>query len=260
MPYFRDPAVMLSLPLRSASANNSETRANADADAGGITDGHATAQATDDAGKGGGSDVDMWDIEARQIAQLRDERSSRLQAKNRRKRYLEVHPEYFDDASLELADPLLYDRLIRRFQTAAERERDGQKKDFADRVTANLWRPMTYSPSDYNREALHRPRPDYLSPHTRGTGRQIREEDEDEVPMSKEEGKAWWRDEMTQRFLRGDDNDFEYKKVDGNIRYDDPEEERDILEAYFDSMDSDYDTDGEGKEKILTGETGIQDF
>jgi len=31
--------------------------------------------------------------------------------KNRRKRYLETHPEYFGP-SLELADPILYDRLV----------------------------------------------------------------------------------------------------------------------------------------------------
>lgn len=34
-----------------------------------------------------------------QMRQQQEERKSRLTAKNRRKRYLEVHPEYFDDSS-----------------------------------------------------------------------------------------------------------------------------------------------------------------
>jgi hypothetical protein len=66
-------------------------------------------------------------------------------------------------------------------------------------------------------------------------------------------------DEMTQRFLSGEDQDFEYKTVDQNEKYDD-EKERDIQDAYFESMESDFDSDGEGKEKVLTGETGIQDY
>ena len=77
--------------------------------------------------------------------------------------------------------------------------------------------------------------------------------------MTKEEGKAWWVDQMTQRFLGGADDDFEYKTVDENVKYDD-ERERDLQDAYFDSMESDFDSDGEGKEKVLTGETGIQDY
>lgn len=38
-------------------------------------------------------------------------RENRIRVKNRRKRYLETHPEYFN-AELELANPLLYDRLV----------------------------------------------------------------------------------------------------------------------------------------------------
>jgi hypothetical protein len=183
-----------------------------------------------------------------------DERRERLKAKNRRKRYLELHPEYFDDSSLELADPLLYDRLIRRFQTAAEREAEGRRKGFSGTMATDLWRV------EAKKDALQRPNPHSLFAYSRGPNGEILAEDKDEKPLSKEEGKAWWVDEMTQRFLRGDDSDFDYKAVDTSWKYDDPEEERDIQEAYFESMDSDFDTDGEGKEKVLTGETGIQDY
>ena len=184
----------------------------------------------------------------------REDRRSKLKAKNRRKRYLEIHPEYFDDSSLELADPLLYDRLIRRFQTASEREAEGRRKGFSGVMATDLWR------AEAKKDALSQTNPQSLFTYNRGPQGQILEEDKDDKPMSKEEGRAWWKDEMTQRFLRGDDGDFSYDKVDASYKYDDPEEERDIQDAYFESMTPDFDTDGEGREKILTGETGIQDY
>jgi hypothetical protein len=193
-------------------------------------------------------------LSALQERQQEEERLGRLAAKNRRKRYLEVHPEYFSDTSLELADPLLYDRLIRRFQTATEREAEGQRKGASGQIATDLWR------AEAKKDALSQPNPNSLFVYNRGPQGQILEEDKDDVPMTKDEGRAWWVDEMTQRFLRGDDEDFEYKTVDANIKYDDPEQERELQEAWFESMESDFDSDGEGKEKVLTGETGIQDY
>jgi hypothetical protein len=169
-----------------------------------------------------------------------EERALRLRAKNRRKRYLEMHPEYFDDESLELANPILYDALVRRFQTTAEREAIGRSRGHVGQHYLNI-----LGPAD-KEDTVGGQNPDALFAY--------------DTPESKEEGAAWWNDEMRQRFLRGDDSDFDYKTVDDNTRYNDPEEERDIQDAWFDSMSSDYDTDGEGKEKVLTGETGIQDF
>lgn len=188
-----------------------------------------------------------------QVRQQQDERAQRIKAKNRRKRYLEVHPEYFSDSSLELADPLLYDRLIRRFQTASEREAEGRRKGFSGQMATDLWR------AEAKKDALAQPDPNSLFTYNRGPQGQIVEEDKDDVPMTKEEGRKWWVDEMTQRFLRGGDDDFEYAKVD-HARYDPIEEERDLQDRWFESMESDFDSDGEGKEKVLTGETGIQDY
>ncbi|KAH7075150.1 coiled-coil domain-containing protein-domain-containing protein [Paraphoma chrysanthemicola] len=189
-----------------------------------------------------------------QLREQEEQRLLRLTAKNRRMRYLEVHPEYFSDSSLELADPLLYDRLIRRFQTATEREAEGKRKGFSGQMATDLWR------AEAKKDALSQPNPHSLFTYNRGPQGQIIEEDKDDIPMTKEEGRAWWEDEMTQRFLRGADDDFEYNKVDENAKYDPPEQERDLQEAWFESMESDFDSDGEGKEKVLTGETGIQDY
>ncbi|KAH8726486.1 coiled-coil domain-containing protein-domain-containing protein [Phaeosphaeriaceae sp. PMI808] len=203
-------------------------------------------------------DIAMQDedeiVSAMQIRQHEEERFRRLNAKNRRKRYLEVHPEYFSDSSLELADPLLYDRLIRRFQTALEREAEGKRKGFSGQMATDLWR------AEAKKDALSQPNPNSLFTYNRGPQGQIVEEDKDDIPMTKEEGRAWWVDEMTQRFLSGGDEDFEYKNVDVNAKYDPPEQERDLQDAWFESMESDFDSDGEGKEKVLNGETGIQDY
>ncbi|KAJ4290488.1 hypothetical protein N0V90_010705 [Kalmusia sp. IMI 367209] len=241
---------MQSLAIRPGNGHPGSTP-NASAHLNGTVNDLSSPAPMEDMRKVESRDVHMEDDD---IAQYREERSRKLKAKNRRKRYLDVHPEYFNDSSLELADPLLYDRLIRRFQTAAEREAEGQRKGFSGQMATDLWRV------EAKKEALNHPNPASLFTYIRGPQGEIREADKDEVPMSKEEGKAWWVDEMTQRFLRGDDDDFDYKKVDGSDKYDDPEEERDIQDAYFDSMESDFDTDGEGKEKVLTGETGIQDY
>lgn len=246
MPYLRNIS-MQSLAFRSANEHPEGGSQRPDD----ITNEDTIMATLEDARKIESQDAPMEDDD---IYRFREERSRRLKAKNRRKRYLDVHPEYFDDSSLELADPLLYDRLIRRFQTAAEREAEGQRKGFSGQMATDLWRV------EAKKEALSHPSPSSLFTYTRGPQGEIREADKDEVPMSKEEGKIWWRDEMTQRFLRGDDDDFDYAKVDGSDKYNDPEEERDIQDAYFDSMESDFDTDGEGKEKVLTGETGIQDY
>jgi hypothetical protein len=199
----------------------------------------------------GDEDEILSTLEARQ---QEEDRAQRLAAKNRRKRYLEVHPEYFSDSSLELADPLLYDRLIRRFQTASEREAEGRRKGFSGQMATDIWR------AEAKKDALSQPNPHSLFTYNRGPQGEIFEEDKDDIPMTKEEGRTWWLDEMTQRFLRGEDEDFEYKDVDKNVKYDPLEQERDLQEAWFESMESDFDSDGEGKEKVLTGETGIQDY
>jgi hypothetical protein len=178
------------------------------------------------------------------------EEVQRLKAKNRRKRYLEMHPEYFGK-DLELADPLLYDRLIRRFQTAAERQAEAQENlGFSHGIMREHLRAQA------REEALRNPNPYSMFTYARGADGDILPEEPDEVPENKEEGRAWWVDEMTQRFLRGDDKNFDYKTVDDNDKYDDPEEERDLEEAYFDSMEPYWD----GEERELQGETGIQDY
>ncbi|EFR01435.1 hypothetical protein MGYG_04442 [Nannizzia gypsea CBS 118893] len=176
-----------------------------------------------------------------------------IQIKNRRKRYLELHPEYFSP-SLELADPLLYDRLIRRFQTASEREAEGRAKGHSGMLEADLER------AEAKMDALANPATGSLLTYSRGPNGEILAEDADEIPTSKAEGEERWRYEMEMRFVKGADDQFEYGDVDGCEEYDDMSEEQ---ERYFDEQEPEWIVDDAGGgrgELALTGETGVQDF
>ncbi|KAJ5602912.1 hypothetical protein N7537_005868 [Penicillium hordei] len=173
--------------------------------------------------------------------------------KNRRKRYLDLHPEYFS-AGLELADPLLYDRLIRRFQTTQEREAEGRAKGFSGVLETDLLR------SEAKMDAISHPDPNAMMSYTRGPDGEILAEDRDEIPPNKEEGERLWRWEMGLRFMQGNDSDFDYKTVDQNDDYDDHTDEQD---QYFEDEEPEWVVDGTRGDDArlnLQGETGIQDF
>jgi hypothetical protein len=56
-------------------------------------------------------------------------------------------------------------------------------------------------------------------------------------------------------------NPSDHKTVDHNEKYDDPEEERERQDSWFDDMEPSWASDGEGdEERVLTGETGILDY
>lgn len=186
-------------------------------------------------------------------AELASETSSPISTriKNRRKRYLDLNPSYFGP-DLELAEPLLYDRLIRRFQSTAERESEGRKKGYSGRLEADLYR------SEAKLEALANPDVHAMFSYRRGPTGEILAEEKDEVPQTKEEAWERWKYEMERRFLQGDDGDFDYVTVDENEDYDDLDEENRVkLEEYL---------AGESPSWVLPdgkspkGETGIQDF
>ncbi|KAI1502011.1 coiled-coil domain-containing protein-domain-containing protein [Biscogniauxia marginata] len=66
--------------------------------------------------------------------------SAQIRVQNRRREYLERHPSYLDSLEHELADPLLYDALIRRFQSPAEREAEGRAKGYSRVLEVDLLR------------------------------------------------------------------------------------------------------------------------
>lgn len=151
-----------------------------------------------------------------------------------------------------LTDPLLYDRLIRRFQTAAEREAEGRAKGYSGILEADIMR------SEAKLDALTHPDPNSTFQYRRGDNGEILAEEKDEIPTSKEDGQARWHWEMEMRFLRGDDHDFDYSTVDNNEEWDDKvQEERDRQDEYFAKEEPSWALE-EGRS--IQGESGVQDF
>jgi len=202
------------------------------------------------------------------------ERTQRIRVKNRRKLYLDRHPSYFTSSDLELSDPLLYDRCIRRFQTPAEREADGKKKGYSGVLEADLYRseakiaalhssssnvPLPFeSPSDPS-ASTHAPSSSFSAPsvnYVRGENGDVVPEEPDEVPATKEEGFERWKTEMTLKFLRGEDQDFEYEAVDESEEWDSIER-RESEERWFEEEEPEWVGEGDA---VKRGETGVQDF
>lgn len=167
---------------------------------------------------------------------------------------------HFFDVLL-IIDPLLYDRLVRRFQSPAEREAEGRQKGFSGVLEADLRR------SEAKLAAIANPNPRSTFSFSRGPdGEIVAEEDDDEddedgngmARMDKDDALARWRYEMEMRFVRGEDDDFEYGTVDSDERYDDHEEvDRRREDVYFDGEEPRWEG---GPDRRLTGETGVQDF
>lgn len=109
-------------------------------------------------------------------------------------------------------------------------------------------------------DALAHPDPHAMFSYSRGPSGEILAEDRDEIPPSKEEGEKQWRWEMTMRFLKGEDGDFDYTLVDTNDEYDDWNEAQ---EEYFEDEEPEWmvdNADGSDINLRLQGETGVQDF
>lgn len=82
-------------------------------------------------------------------------------------------------------------------------------------------------------------------------------EDLDEIPKDKEDGFERWKFEITLKFLRGEDQDFDYKPVDEDADLDEIESQEEE-ERWFDEEEPEW-VEEEGVETV-GGETGIQDF
>jgi len=190
-----------------------------------------------------------------------------VRTRNRRKRYLDTNPEYFS-GDLEFAgrlplshltyailthpDPLLYDRLIRRFQSAEERSAEGRAKGYAAVLQADIFR------SEAKMDALAKPDANVTLAFKRGPDGGIIEEDVNENPETKDEGREMWREHMASRFVQGRDTDFDYEKVDANDEYDDRAlQEEAAEESYFAAEIPDNVL---GEHKTLEGESGVQDY
>ncbi|KAI8953312.1 coiled-coil domain-containing protein-domain-containing protein [Xylaria longipes] len=66
--------------------------------------------------------------------------AAQIRVRNRRREWLSRHPSYFRSLEHELADPVLYDALVRRFQSPEEREKEGRAKGFGRVLEVDLLR------------------------------------------------------------------------------------------------------------------------
>ncbi|KAL8407502.1 hypothetical protein RB594_006356 [Gaeumannomyces avenae] len=205
-------------------------------------------------------------------------RSARVRVLNRRREYLDRHPSYMVSAAdNELADPLLYDSLIRRFQTPAERESDGRRRGYGHVLESSLLRSeaaAAASGSGINAAAAgvarmriaasyvgeaaaaastspspspsSSPSPSHTSPATANFGVvDVAIDDDDAPPADRAEARARWLDFLRDRFVAGRDEDFDYGPVDGNDDLD-ALERRDAEDAWFDLEEPSWDGGGGG--------------
>lgn len=256
------------------------------------------------------------------------EQAAKVRVQNRRREYLEKNPGYFSSAEHEFAgesgtspppafprplgpngsgdfgrgdhaadraiDPDLYDKLVRRFQTPAEREAEGRARGWGKTLESSLMRGEARLERLASSYTGDRPPPPSLAAHQGpegGGGGGARRDtifaidsdlaDDGGKPASKEEGRARWEAFLRERFVRGGDEDFEYDRVDRSEDLDSMEA-RDREEAYFDEVEPEWADDsgeeveddepmdgvedGSGRvrrpkrERILLGQTGIQDY
>ncbi|KAK7916974.1 hypothetical protein PG985_010582 [Apiospora marii] len=210
-------------------------------------------------------------------------RSAQIRIQNRRRAYLDKNPDYFKSLEHELVDPLLYDSLIRRFQSAEEREQEGRKKGWSRVLEVDLRRgeaklaqlSESSSPDKGQETTAGQP-----SSSQAGTAlaaaataalpvglEEVLPQDEAQAngkPESQEEGRQRWDEFIRNRFILGHDEEFDYGPVDGNDAFDELER-RDEEEAWFGDEEpswvggEDEATASEDKSR-LQGETGLQDF
>lgn len=82
-------------------------------------------------------------------------------------------------------------------------------------------------------------------------------------PETKDEGRQRWDNYLRQRFITGDDDDFDYDPVDADDSLD-VLERREEEDAWFDDEEPKWSIDDEDSnhraQQKPEGETGIQDF
>ncbi|CAP60841.1 uncharacterized protein PODANS_1_21113 [Podospora anserina S mat+] len=208
-------------------------------------------------------EMGLEDVHSRPRPRPRPQRSpselTRLRVQNRRREYLSRNPSYFDRPDHELSDPLLHDHLIRRFLTPREREADSKSKGYARVLEGSLLR------GEERLAKLSSERPAGDENEAAGTSFTSFSAELSPPPETKEEGEERWRGFLRDRFVRGEDEDFEYDEVDDRDELDELER-REREEEWIEGGEPGWaDSEGEGEGggrvgRVLTGETGVQDF
>ncbi|PFH57976.1 hypothetical protein XA68_14318 [Ophiocordyceps unilateralis] len=171
-----------------------------------------------------------------------DAQKASIVIQNRRREYLNRHPSYLDIPDHELADALLYERLITRFQTKEEREAEDLAKGYDQVVQAHAARHEASShPQDTWTGTLGA-----QDPWTVGV-------------VNKDHGRRLWREYVRERFIRGADDEFHYPAVDKNEDLD-TQAAKEAEEKWFNDEEPAWTVDNKDDKGQRRGETGVQDF
>lgn len=184
----------------------------------------------------------------------RPDRAHQTLIRNRRLHWLSENPAYFDSPELELADPLLYDRLIRQYQSAAEREAQGRARGWSGVLEADL----TRAEAKVAALAADGSSASGCGGDSGGGGGGGRvpvewraETSSGEAVATRAEGEALWRETMTLRFLRGADADADYAAIDASDDWDHcGTRRREAQERWFDDE----------APSAVSGDTGVLDY
>ncbi|KAG6034236.1 hypothetical protein E4U41_006628 [Claviceps citrina] len=178
-------------------------------------------------------------------------KAAQIRTQNRRRAYLERHPSYFDSVDRELADPILYERLIKRHQTPQERQTEGLRKGYARILEADLARGESRL-SALATEAAGEQRTEFSTPWRWDPSPDV-DRVWEEQPATKERGRELWREYLRERFIHGGDVDFQYEDVDGDEELD-GDARREVEDRWFEEEEEGW--VGGTRE----GETGVQDY
>lgn len=202
-------------------------------------------------------------------------RAAQVRMQNRRREYLQRHPSYFDSLDHELAgktpgpmwmvqtlmlfvDPVLYERLVKRFQSASERTAEGKAKGYGRTLEASLLRgENTLAGLASAKEATS----SLYAGRSNSSVNLTLDNPWDAPANDKQQGLELWRTFLEERFIRGGDEEFEYKKVDGDEELDVWERTGDE-ERWFEDEEPSW-AEGYrkgGREEARKGQTGVQDY
>lgn len=151
--------------------------------------------------------------------------------------------------------PFLYEKLVIHHKTLRE------KQDEESALKSRTLTKVLLDAGDHIQK-LERQRDGTVEDRKKDQERFVAEElIADNLPAStlenREESRELLERLITERFLAGEDEDFDYAAVDEDEQNDDWETiEQDFRERYFD----DEDPESTDEVKVLTGETGVQDF
>ncbi|KAF3935995.1 hypothetical protein ABW20_dc0108131 [Dactylellina cionopaga] len=235
---------------------------------------------------------------------------SEITTRNRRLIYLHTHDEYFTNTDHAFSLPTLYDQLVGRFMGGQDRREHAADPNSMSKFSEILARDLERGEDrmarlrrqkgideeeqddeemeeveDENGDIVMKSRrqaaedgagdeeePDIVDAERLDADILLYADSNGEFMDIQDREEAWeiWHEILSRRFLRGDDEDFDYDSVDRPGGAGDPnhlievEIERDGWEQYFDEEEADMYVEQDGKkylgEKVLEGETGIQDF